>query len=310
VTRRARAALGALAAGAALAATVPGCGTKPSIAYDGAATLAFVREGAALRSLRLDELVAGVPPEHFTAFDAYYNRDKRFLALPLRPVLERGFAGVAGPLEANEYVLRARDGYSVPIEGSKLLGGGAYLAIADDEVPGWEPIGPQRANPGPVYLVWREPQQRSLEEYPRPWQLATIELTRFERLYAHTVPTGEAPGSAAMRGFGTFRSLCVRCHAINREGGRVGPDLNVPRSIIEYRPAEQIKAYVRDPRAFRYSTMPAHPHLGDGELDALLAYFDAMRQRKHDPEAAAAASAASALPSAPGAKPAGAAGAP
>lgn len=302
--RRGPVGLGALGAIGALALT-PGCERGRASAFEGAATLAFAREGAAPRTLRLDELAAQVPPERWTAFDPYYNKEKRYLALPLRPVLERGFAGAAGPLEAHEYVLRARDGYAVPIDGARLLGGGAYLAVADDEVPGWEPIGPQRANPGPVYLVWREPHQRSLEEYPRPWQLASLELTRFERLYAHTVPAGEAPESAAMRGFGLFRSQCVRCHAVNREGGRVGPDLNVPRSIVEYRPAEQIKAYIRDPRSFRYGAMPPHPHLGEGDLDALLAYFEAMSRRKHDPEAAAAAASPSAPSSSSAAAPSG-----
>ena len=65
--------------------------------------------------------------------------------------------------------------------------------------------------------------------------------------------------------------------------GRVGPDLNVPRSIVEYRPTEQIRAYVRDPGSFRHTSMPAHHHLSDVDLDGLLAYFHAMSQRKHDP---------------------------
>ncbi|HEU4407014.1 MAG TPA: cytochrome c [Polyangiaceae bacterium] len=302
--RHGRGAPGRLAPAALAAlALAAGCERGRAAGADGAATLAFLREGATLRTVRLDELAAQVPPERWSAFDPYYNKEKRYRALPLRPVLERGFAGVPGPLESHQYVLRARDGYSVPIEGARLLGGGAYLAIADDEVPGWEPIGPQRANPGPVYLVWREPHQRSLEEYPRPWQLVSVEITRFERLYGHTVPEGEAPGSAAMRGFALFRAECVRCHAVNREGGRVGPDLNVPKSIVEYRPVDQIKAYIRDPRAFRYSSMPPHPHLGEADLDALVAYFEAMRRRKHDPEAAAASAPAPPAPSGPAPSP-------
>jgi hypothetical protein len=70
---------------------------------------------------------------------------------------------------------------------------------------------------------------------------------------------------------------------VNGEGGRVGPDLNVPQSIVEYRPREQIKAYVRDPQVFRYTTMPSHLHLTDADLDALIAYFEVMRGLKHDP---------------------------
>ena len=67
------------------------------------------------------------------------------------------------------------------------------------------------------------------------------------------------------------------CHAINGEGGKIGPDLNIPRSIVEYRPAEQIAAYVRDPAAFRYTSMPAHTHLSDSDLAHLIAYFEAMK---------------------------------
>jgi cytochrome c2 len=74
------------------------------------------------------------------------------------------------------------------------------------------------------------------------------------------------------------------CHSINTEGGKVGPDLNVPRSIVEYRPMEQIKAYIRNPQSFRYTTMPAHPQLTDDDLAALVEYFRAMSTLKYEPD--------------------------
>ena len=89
--------------------------------------------------------------------------------------------------------------------------------------------------------------------------------------------------STAMRGFGIYREQCVHCHAMNREGGRVGPELNVPKSIVEYRPIDQIKAYIRDPLSFRHGNMPAHPFLKDGDLEDLVRYFGAMKDHKHDP---------------------------
>jgi cytochrome c1 len=97
---------------------------------------------------------------------------------------------------------------------------------------------------------------------------------------------GLAEGTPERRGFGTFREQCVHCHAINRQGGRVGPELNVPKSIVEYRPIDQIKAYIRDPLTFRYSTMPPHPKMTDQDLDDLVSYFTAMKERKHDEETA------------------------
>jgi len=200
-----------------------------------------------------------------------------------RAVLREGFGVDPSTLASSELVLRARDGYTVPITGARLLEDGAYLALADVDAPGWEPIGPQHANPGPLYLVWRGASQQSLETHPRPWQLAEIAIARFEAVFPHTVPAGEPEGGPAMRGFSIFRGECIRCHAINREGGRTGPELNVPQSIVEYRPAAQIRAYVQNPLAFRYGNMPPHPGLGDAELDALIAYFTAMKTRKHDP---------------------------
>jgi mono/diheme cytochrome c family protein len=245
-----------------------------------ATTLSFSREGQVVATLRLDELKAVSPPEQIAVYDPYYEKEKHFLALPLRPLLERGFPGAS--LAGHEVVVHARDGYAVPIPSAMIAERGAYLAIADSDVSGWEPFGTQHLNPGPFYMVWREPHQQHSKDYPRPYQIASIELTTFERLYGHMVPIGEAPESAAMRGFTLFRENCVRCHAINREGGRVGPELNVPQSIVEYRPAAQIRAYIHNPRAFRYGMMPAFEQLTDSDLDALLGYFDAMKSRKHD----------------------------
>lgn len=271
-----------------LASSMTGCKTAPAQGSDGA-PLVFVRDGHVVRTLTLAQIEAKVAPETWTAFDPYYEKPKTFRALPLAKTLVLGFGASAAELEKLDFVLRARDGYTVPLPGAKLFEKGGYIAVADVDVPGWEPIGPQRANPGPYYLVWREPSQMSLDTHPRPWQLARIEIAPFEATFPHTAPTGMPADGPAWRGFALFRTACITCHAINREGGRVGPDLNVPQSIVEYRPRAQIRAYIEDPRTFRYSNMPAHPDLTEADLDAILAYFDAMKDRKHDPDASAAA---------------------
>lgn len=280
MSRLSRCLAGLVAVAAAL--LVLSCSTKPSRGPD--AQLSFLREGKLVRAVPREALTQRIPVETVRQYDPYYNKQKTFRALPIRALLEMGFDGDGGtPFETQQWVLRARDGYTVPIAGSRLLEGGAYVAIEDAEVPGWETIGPQRANPAPFYLIWKGDAQQSLETHPRPWQLASFDMARFESVFPHTVPTGEAEGSAPMRGFAVFRDGCVRCHAVNREGGRTGPDLNVPKSIVEYRPEAQIRAYVRDPASFRYGNMPPHPHLSDGDLDALIAYFHAMKTRKWEP---------------------------
>ena len=225
-------------------------------------------------------LVARYGVELVTGFDPYYQRERRFWAVPMARLLADAFPGVE--LATADLVLRARDGYAVPMTGAALLDGTAWLALADaDHLASWDVIGPRRADPAPFYLVWRGPDRADLERHPRPWALERIEHARFELLYPHTVPTG---GEAAQRGYALFRRSCIACHAVNREGGRIGPELNVPQSIVEYRPREQIRAYIRNPLTFRYGAMPAHPELTEADLDALLSYFDDLRTHKFDPE--------------------------
>ena len=266
----------ALASGCRRTSAIPRAAAEPH------AVLRFVREGQPVATLTERTLETAAPPERVTAFDPYYQRQKSWRALPMARVLSRGFPGV--DVAAEQLILRARDGYTVPIAGAELVDDGCYLAVADEDVPGWEPIGPQRADPGPFYVVWKKDDQQDLRTHPRPWQLEAIEIARAEILFPHAVPSGVAADSPAMRGFRRFFAECIRCHAINREGGHVGPDLNVPKSVVEYRTEREIREYIVNPLALRYGNMPAHPHLRRDDLDALIAYFHAMRERKWDPK--------------------------
>jgi mono/diheme cytochrome c family protein len=250
--------------------------------------LRFERGGTLVRRVDRAALEAACGLERVEVDDPYHGRRKVFLACPLRRVLAIGFGSETALGTDSNYFLRARDGYTKPATGGRLLEEGGYLAIEDLSNPagvGWEPIDRTRVDPGPFYLVWTGPGQNDVHRYPWPYQLAVLDEAPFESEYPHTLPQGEREDASAWDGFEIFRRECVACHAINGEGGRVGPDLNVPRSIVEYRPAEQIKAYVRDPASFRYTSMPAHLHLSDADLDAIVAYFEAMRARKHDPRA-------------------------
>ena len=266
---------------ALLLASAPAAAAEPA--------LRFERNGELLRELGLGKLRAACPESTVeVGEDPYYLRSKRFSALPLSCVLREGLGGPPSA-EANVF-LRARDGYVKPASGARLAEPGGWLAFADADRrsgndPGWEPIDRRQVDPAPFYLVWTGSDQNDPHRYPWPYQLAAIELAPFESRFPLTRPSTAEPGSPAWDGFAVFRSECIACHAINGQGGRVGPELNVPRSIVEYRPAEQIKAYIRDPSSFRYTSMPSHKHLNDAQLDALVAYFEAMKHAKHDPGA-------------------------
>ncbi len=269
----------ALAAGPWLAAS----------ARAGDTALRFERDGALLRSLSQAEM-ARCGETRVQVADPYYARAKTYLAYPLACVIELGFGKPVSSLRGENFFLRALDGYIKPASGERLAEPGGWLAFADaeqtDKQKKWEPIDRRQVDPGPFYLVWSGPGQGDPHRHPWPYQLIAIEIAPFEARYPHTIPTGVPAGAPAWTGFAVFRSECVACHAINGEGGTIGPELNLPFSIVEYRPAEQIKRFVRDPAQFRYSSMPANLHLTPAQLDGLVAYFTAMKTRKHDPRRA------------------------
>lgn len=271
------------------------CAPRPTRGDASETTLTFLRDGAEVKTFDRPALERACKAVTVTIDDAYYGRRKRYRACPLAEVLTLGFGALdAKANDGLDVFFRARDGYEKPASLARVREAGGYLAFADadrmqGDDPGWEPIDRKQADPGPYYVVWEKPAQRDAHRYPWPYQLAAIELSSFTRRFPHIAPTGVPDGDAAWAGFRIFRGECIACHAINGEGGTIGPDLNVPQSIVEYRPAEQVKAYIRNPQTFRYTSMPSHEYLTPADLDALVAYFRAMRDRKHDPKPAAKA---------------------
>jgi mono/diheme cytochrome c family protein len=253
-----------------------------------AQSLHFAEAGVPVKSIALSELRAGCGVERVQiASDPYYGRAMAFWACPLRAVFEMGFGRAPQAQSDRNIFLRALDGYTKPASEAKLAGDGGWLALSDATLgtpakPAWEPIDRRQVDPAPFYLIWSGATQNDIHRFPWPYQLSKIEIAPFESEYPHTRPLAAAPDSPALDGYAVFRVQCISCHAINGEGGLIGPDLNIPRSIVEYRPAEQIKAYIRNPQSFRYTTMPPHPDLSDAQLDALLAYFEVMKEHKWD----------------------------
>jgi mono/diheme cytochrome c family protein len=277
--------IGAETARASLALAALALALVPARAPAAEASLRFSRVGAPAQELSSGALAAACEDVVVAVDDPYYEKPKRFRAWPLGCVLERGFGAPAASLAGEEVLLRALDGYTRATDGAVLAEPGGYLAFADADRKdgGFDPIDYRQADPAPFYVIWKGPGEKDVVRYPWPYQLAEIELVRVEDRFPHAVPKDASEGSPARRGFELFRRSCLQCHAINGDGGRVGPELNVPQSIVAYRPEAQLRAFIRDPQQFRYTQMPANPQLSDADLDALLAYFRHMSAHPYDP---------------------------
>ena len=245
-------------------------------------SLDFVGRDGIRRTLSRRQLSSQAPESVVEVYDPTYHKRKRYRAMPLVPVLRAGFGVDHAGLEKMQMLFEAADGYQSPVDGRRLYEGQPWLAVEDLDVAGWEAIpGHNGTKPGPLYVIWRQESGRDTKRFSWMWQLRAIKIASAD-LYAKAQPPQTA-SPAAKAGHRLFLRDCIRCHAINRQGGRLGPDLNVPRNVLSYRPKEQLRAFIKNPRAFRYGNMPAQTHLSEAALDQLLAYLAAMGTKQLDP---------------------------
>jgi mono/diheme cytochrome c family protein len=131
---------------------------------------------------------------------------------------------------------------------------------------------------GPYMVVWAAPDGQSVPRERWPYQVLRLSASvPLGKRYPRLVPA--ASTGAAMAGFNVFVQNCLPCHPLNAEGpARVGPDLNLPHSPLEYLGAARFAAYLRDPQslhAWPAARMPPFPSsvLSDAQLADLLAYL-------------------------------------
>ncbi len=206
---------------------------------------------------------------HFSA-----SRTKRYRGLALPPILRAAYKEALHRGTHSEVVFEATDGYRAYSTLDLLLKETSYLAFRDlDQKSGWEPVGFKKVSPAPYILVWEKEGQTTANAYPWPWSVSKIHLITMQGRYPKVYPTGKATDSAEYKGYQVFRSQCFRCHAIDRQGGRIGPDLAAPKNILEYRDENYLRQFIRNPQQFRYSKMPKHTHLSKEDMDHLIAYL-------------------------------------
>ncbi|PIE19946.1 MAG: hypothetical protein CSA65_00430 [Proteobacteria bacterium] len=265
---------------------VAACDDGKSGRSSGRASLQFIGAAGATKALSASQIAKRFAPEVIQLWDPSYKGNKRYRAVKLAPLLRAGLGLSATELKAQKLLFVATDGYKVAIDGARLARGEPYLALGDADHPPWVEIpGHRGTSPGPFYVVWKAKEARDQKRFPWPWALATVRLAPKDP-YARTVPLDSPADGPARRGHQLFLRDCVRCHAINQQGGNLGPDLNVPKNVFEYRDEALLRAFIKDPKAYRYGNMPAQPQLSPRDLDDVLAYLRAMKAHQHDPAAA------------------------
>lgn len=236
--------------------------------------LEFRASGERKAAFSLGELKGALASHRVRFFNPFAGKEKSYEAFKIQDVLRLAYGDAWLGEEYSDAAFIAMDGYEAVGELAKLKEEGGYLAFRDlDRESGWEPVGHKKADPGPFFLVWTGEGQTTQNAYPWPWQVAALNLVRFEDQYPAVVPKGAGRRSAAYRGFVIFKARCVRCHSMNLEGGKIGPDLNAPMSVTEYRSKRMVKEFIRRPSKYRHTQMPDHEDLSERDLEDLYRYL-------------------------------------
>lgn len=220
--------------------------------------------------------------------DVAFKRTMHYRAVPLRALL-------TGITVAEHLQFVARDGFTAEIPAATILnaqGSVAWLAIEDPAQP-WPALAENKQGAGPFYLVWTRPHLASISPEQWPYQLASIRVrdavaARFPAIVPDPALARDDP---VRRGFEVFQRTCFACHTLNGAGdSKLGPDLNIPYSPVEYLRADLLRAYIRDPQSLRRwpeAKMQGFSvaALSDADLDDVLAYLRHMAARKRSPAA-------------------------
>ena len=279
-------------------------GTPPAVA-DGAESrskqlqiavsdgLRFQLRGDMQSTKTLDVLANLVAARKIRVFEPYEERLVEFYALPFNAVLDEVYGERWRTQE--EVLLTCADGYQPTFPVQRLLEYEAWLAF--DRVDGssfsilkLESGKRRRVDLSPYYLIWDntdDPVLRGEGDYGWPYQLIGIDFTRAQDRFPNMTPA-EGASAQALAGFAAFRVHCTRCHAINGEGGSVGPELNVPRNPVEYREAAWLRQWIDDPSSLIASArMPAfNKAVADRErvIEDIMAYLGAIAVQKVQPK--------------------------
>jgi mono/diheme cytochrome c family protein len=269
-----------VAAGLIVAASLTGVARS-----DESSSLQFARHGNAVATLDRAALQQIQEPRVVRVFEPYEGAEARFEALPLPVVLDH----VYGPSwrDEEELLFTCRDGYQPTVPVRRVLAHSAWLAVDRPGVQGFtidklESGRRQRIDLSPAYLVWEnldDAQIREEGDYGWPYQLVGVDVVRARDRFPRMAPPVAAPADVHA-GFRAFRVHCSRCHTVNGDGGRIGPELNGPVPSVSVRDADWLRRWIEDPsEILPTARMPRlNPALADREaiIDEILAYLRAM----------------------------------
>ena len=211
--------------------------------------------------------------------DPVYHKTKKFNAILLKSLLEK-FSSVKR-LDASQMkiVFECVDGYKPEMPLDKFLASKAYLALSDVDAPAgkeWQTImkDNHEMTAEPFYVVYAD--SPADNDYKWPYNLIKIHFEPAAENESFIKPHDET----ALKGFELFKKNCQTCHAVNKVGGKMGPELNYPKNVTEYWKTGELKGFIKNPNNYRNEVKMPVLNLSDSEIDEILKYLSVMAKQK------------------------------
>jgi cytochrome c2 len=233
--------------------------------------------------MTLSEMLNTLKVQSFTVYDEAYHQDKTYEGVSLKALLEHNNYSLDN---ISEVTVVCADGYKAVLDGDILRKyPDAMISYRQLDKNGkgidgdFEPIreGKKIADPAPFYMVW--PQKETYGVFPWPHQVVALQVSAKDSY--QVIKPAESASASVHEGYKLFKGACLACHSINLVGGVIGPELNIPQNITEYRSKEYMKRFIRNPDSFRArSRMTGLPDLSDQDIDNAVAYLEHMKKHK------------------------------
>ena len=267
-----------------------------SFAFAESHDVTFKDHGRPVKTLTIEELKQLSPVQTIKAMDPNAGRENEFFAIPFQPLLDKVYGD--NWKRSEELLFTCADGYQPSLPRERFEEYESYLAF---DIKGIKKFAIRNVTEGnklislsPYYLIWNNRSLPALQMGDGgfwPYQLVGVDLIQFVDRFPKLAPP-ENSSKKIQSGFLHFRKNCLQCHALNGEGGHIGPELNYPVNVTEFYDLKFLKRWIMDPPSIRWKTAmpPFHSATEKDQkrieqiVDEIIAYLQSMKKKKIRPE--------------------------
>lgn len=214
--------------------------------------------------------------------DPVFHSNKNYNAIDFIGLLNTYTSIKNLDIDKYQIIFECEDGYKPMMSLRKFLSAKSFLAVSDRDAPKgklWSTVikDGQEKKIAPFYLVYKDVSDNDTD-FKWPYNITKIHLAPNSENVSFLFPKED---KKAELGFELFKKNCITCHAINKIGGDMGPELNYPKSVTEYWNKKQLKDFIKNPASFRNNVkMPTITNLKEQEIENIINYLTYMSNHK------------------------------